>query len=389
MITVGLLWHSTSSDNLGVGALTLSQIAICKAAATTAGVAVRFVIFGTSGGQSYAPADTEIVQGSPISLKQIIIGRSPFIAELSACDLILDIGEGDSFTDIYGIKRLLFLFASKFCVLGKGIPLVLSPQTIGPFNYWLTRKIATALMRRSAHVFARDCQSADYLREMGVQRNTSEGVDVSFRLPFNRPAKHRDGKCHIGINVSGLLFAGGYEGTNQFGLTLSYPDLLRKLLNKWTTDDGNAVWLIAHVITDALPREDDRVAIDILAQEYPSVRMPPPFRSPEEAKSFISGMNFVTGARLHACLAALSSGVAVMPVAYSRKFNGAFTSLRYPFFVDAKRESLQQAFSSICNALDRRDELSVLARKSQMQALLALQKYEDYLRDLFCELASR
>lgn len=32
-ITVGLLWHSLSSDNLGVGALTESQIAICNAAA--------------------------------------------------------------------------------------------------------------------------------------------------------------------------------------------------------------------------------------------------------------------------------------------------------------------------------------------------------------------
>ena len=387
MITVGLLWHSTSSDNLGVGALTQSQIAICKAAAAEAGQQVRFIVFGTQGGQSYAPADTDIVQGSRISLKQILTGRSAFVKELSGCDLVLDIGEGDSFADIYGIKRLLFLFVSKLCVLAKRIPLIISPQTIGPFQYFLTRKIAAALMRSATRVFARDYQSADYLRELHVTKNTSEVVDVAFRLPFVRPAKYTDGKCHIGINVSGLLFSGGYEGSNQFGLTLNYPDLIRQLLKTWTADANNVVWLVAHVIPDALPRDDDRVAIASLVEEFPGVRVPPPFRSPEEAKSFISGMDFVTGARMHACIAALSAGVAVMPVAYSRKFNGLFTSLNYPHYVDAKRESTDEALAKLYGALPDRKHLSQLAEKSQHQAHATLQKYQDYLRDLFKQLS--
>ena len=389
MITVGLLWHSTSSDNLGVGALTQSQIAICKAAAAAADQKVRFIVFGTQGGQSYAPADTDIVQGSRISLKQILTGRSAFVKELSSCDVVLDIGEGDSFADIYGIKRLLFLFVSKLCVLAKRIPLIISPQTIGPFQYFLTRKIAAALMRSATRVFARDYQSADYLRELHVTRNTEEVVDVAFRLPFVRPAKYNDGKCHIGINVSGLLFSGGYEGSNQFGLTLNYPALIRKLLKTWTADANNVVWLIAHVIPDALPRDDDRVAIASLVKEFPVVRVPPPFRSPEEAKSFISGMDFVTGARMHACIAALSAGVAVMPVAYSRKFNGLFTSLNYSHYVDAKRESTEEALAKLYGALPNRQQLSQLAEKSQNQAHTTLQKYQDYLRDLFKQLSKQ
>lgn len=387
MITVGLLWHSTSSDNLGVGALTQSQIAICKAAAAEAGQQVKFIVFGTQGGQSYAPSDTDIVQGSRISLKQILTGRSAFVKELGGCDLVLDIGEGDSFADIYGIKRLLFLFVSKLCVLTKRIPLIISPQTIGPFQYFLTRKIAAALMRSATRVFARDYQSADYLRDLQVTNNTSEVVDVAFRLPFVRPAKYNDGKCHIGINVSGLLYSGGYEGSNQFGLTLNYPDLIRQLLKTWTADANNVVWLVAHVIPDALPRDDDRVAIASLVEEFPGVRVPPPFRSPEEAKSFISGMDFVTGARMHACIAALSAGVAVMPVAYSRKFNGLFTSLNYPHYVDAKRESTDEALAKLYSALPDRKNLSQLAEKSQHQAHATLQKYQDYLRDLFKRLS--
>jgi polysaccharide pyruvyl transferase WcaK-like protein len=381
-VTIGLLWHSTTSDNLGVGALTQSQIAICTAAAERAGVTLKFIVFGTQGGQNYSPSDTEIVQGSRISLRQIATGRSPFITELSTCDVVLDIGEGDSFTDIYGFKRLLFLLVSKLFVLWKRIPLVISPQTIGPFKYGLNREVAAAVLRRSTRVFARDYLSADYLGAIGVLKNTSEVVDVAFRLPFIRPIKYPDGKRHIGINVSGLLFSGGYAGSNQFGLTLDYPTLIRKLIKNWGADDHNVIWLIAHVIPDGLPRDDDRIANATLAKEFPNVRLAPSFSSPEEAKSFIAGMDFLTGARMHACIAALSVGVAVAPVAYSRKFNGLFTSLNYPFFADAKVHSTQQAYDLICDALVRNGELSERAVKSQAQALIALSEYESYLRKL-------
>ncbi|MCU0564085.1 MAG: hypothetical protein MUE48_09135, partial [Desulfobacterales bacterium] len=43
---IGLLWHSAASDNLGVGALTVANIAIAEAAAARAGVPVAFVILG-------------------------------------------------------------------------------------------------------------------------------------------------------------------------------------------------------------------------------------------------------------------------------------------------------------------------------------------------------
>ena len=43
-----------------------------------------------------------------------------------------------------------------------------------------------------------------------------------------------------------------------------------------------------------------------------------------EAKSHISGMDFFIGSRMHACIAAYSSGVPVFPLGYSRKFTGLF-----------------------------------------------------------------
>jgi polysaccharide pyruvyl transferase WcaK-like protein len=379
MITIGLLWHSLSSDNLGVGALTESQIAICRDAAERVGVQVRFVVFGTQGRLRYGPNDGSVRIGNRMSIKQMLMGRSAFLTELDDCDLVLDIGEGDSFTDLYGIGRFIFLIVSKIAVLAKGIPLLLSPQTIGPFDHWYTRGLSTVVMRRCVRVFARDGLSGEYLRHCGVVGNTDEVVDVAFRLPFTRAAQACQSRVAIGLNVSGLLFAGGYTGTNQFGLTVDYPALVRDLLRHWTTNPDNEVWLIPHVVPDHLPRDDDRVAIRQLAAEFPSARCAPEFKSPSEAKSFISGMDFVTGARMHACIAAFSAGVPVVPLAYSRKFNGLFSSLGYQWVADGKSLSNAEALAKTLQAFEERGRLAVDVQAGNRIATEKLDRYTQFI----------
>ena len=276
-ITIGLLWHSVSSDNLGVGALTESQIAICQDAAAQTKSKVNYVVFGTQGGRHYVPKNVPVTIGGRVSIKQMLFGQSKFLKDLEACDMVLDIGEGDSFTDIYGLKRYLFLIISKFAVLVKGKPLILSPQTIGPFDYWFTRKISSMLMRRCKRVYARDGLSFDYLKQCGLNENIDVAIDVAFKLPFAKfkYQKSKSDQVRVGLNVSGLLFSGGYTQNNQFGLTVDYPALIRQLLTDWTQHADYEVWLIPHVIPDALPVEDDRKAIAVLAQEFLTVKVAP------------------------------------------------------------------------------------------------------------------
>jgi len=381
-LTIGLLWHSFSSDNLGVGALSESQVAICESAAQRAGVDLRFIVFGTTGGRDYTPVGKNIRIGSPISLKQLVTGRAPFLRELEECDLVLDVGEGDSFTDIYGMRRFRVHIASKIAVLLKRKPLILSPQTIGPFNKWYSRLVAKLVMKRCTHVFSRDGLSSKYLSSIGVIDNVSEAIDIAFRLPYTKQLQEDTEVIHIGLNVSGLLFSGGYSGDNQFGLTLDYQRLVRELLQAWSGNRGVEVWLIPHVLTDALPMDDDRVAIEKLIQEFPRINKAPEFKSPSEAKSFISSMDFLTGARMHACIAALSSGVPVVPIAYSRKFNGLFGSLNYDSLVDGKIASNSEAFDALQRGLSRRIELKQYVAVSKKLANEKLLRYEDYLYEL-------
>lgn len=381
LVTIGLLWHSLSSDNLGVGALTESQIAICESAARTAGVRVKYIVFGTQGGSSYIPQCVDIEIGSRISIKQMLTGKSAFLRQLELCDLVLDIGEGDSFADIYGNKRFLFQLASKIAVIAKNKPLILSPQTIGPFKQFWARILVAAIMRRCERVFARDRLSAEYLGKLGVVGNTEEVIDVAFRLPHLLPGPRQEGRLKVGLNVSGLLFSGGYTGSNQFGLTVDYPLLMRKLLASWTQRTDVEIWLVPHVIPDSLPADDDRIAIRALSSEFPEVSVAPSFKSPSEAKSFIAGLDFLTGARMHACIAAFSSGVPVVPLAYSRKFEGLFSSLDYRWVADGTQLSTDAALQKIEQGLASRDVLKVAIDKGNEIARQKLERYESVLAE--------
>jgi polysaccharide pyruvyl transferase WcaK-like protein len=71
-----------------------------------------------------------------------------------------------------------------------------------------------------------------------------------------------------------------------------------------------------------------------------------------EAKSYISGMDLFIGARMHATIAAISSGVPVIPFSYSRKFEGLFSSLGYPYVVQGTKWESQKAIDETIGWID-------------------------------------
>jgi polysaccharide pyruvyl transferase WcaK-like protein len=381
MITVGLMWHSLSSGNLGVGALTESNIAIIKGVAESLGKQVRFIVLGTGAETLPALADELKVAGHVLENQPARILRASFRQQVRRCDLVIDIGEGDSFADIYGFKRFFYYWLSKNIVCSLGKPLILAPQTIGPFDGVAARLLAKQVMARCTQVFARDNLSSDYLAQLNVTKNASEAIDVAFRLPFTKKIFSPNGKTRVGINVSGLLFNGGYTGGNQFGLSIDYPATIRQLIKLFLEIPDVEVHLVGHVIEPNMPSEDDYTRACSLAEEFPSVVVAPAFTRPSEAKSYIAGLDFFTGARMHACIAAFSSGVPVVPMAYSRKFNGLFGTLGYNEIADCKKNSMDQVLAKIMSGFLDKAQLRTLITTALSAVEERLSRYEKTIDD--------
>lgn len=382
-VTVGLLWHSLDSANLGVGALTHGQMHLVQQAAQAAGAHVRFIIIGWAR-DGAAAGDPRVVDVCQVNGKRLI-GLDGRLGQcLAKCDLVLDIGEGDSFSDIYGWKRLVFLIGTKLRAARHGRKLVLSPQTLGPFKHPLAAWWADVAMRRASLVCARDGLSTKYFESRKLPTPFLEAMDVAFALPFER-AMSPPLPVRVGINVSGLLWAGGYSGQNQFGLALDYRQTVHALVRHFKVLPDVQVVLVPHVVTPNRMAEDDLRASQAVAAEHPGVEVAGPFESPMQAKSCISGMHFFLGARMHACIAAYSSGVPCVPMAYSRKFTGLFSSLGYGEVADCTREDQAAVQARICRAFDRREELRALVEAGNAQAQQRLASYRDALTGLLQE----
>lgn len=380
-VTVCLIMHSTRSDNLGVGALTVSEIAILDEIARDLGRGIEIVVL------DWKDARTPYVQGPNIHIIDLdgkfLKSPSGFFATVRRADLVIDIGAGDSFADIYGRGRLIRMFVMKFLTHLARTPLVVAPQTIGPFTKGWSKTLARLSLRMSALVATRDAKSTAALRDLGYRGVAIEASDVALRLPFDAPAPRVDGPVRVGINVSGLLMAGGYTGKNELGIALDYPALIRKLIANFQAE-GCEVHLVPHVIVreGRMVKEDDYRASAALAAEFPNTVLAPAFDSPSQAKSYIAGLDFFMGARMHACIAAFSSGVPVVPMAYSRKFSGLFGTIGYNRTVDCTTETGDAIEAKIMADFTNRTTLAAEAAAALAQGRSKLKAYEESLRVL-------
>jgi polysaccharide pyruvyl transferase WcaK-like protein len=108
-----------------------------------------------------------------------------------------------------------------------------------------------------------------------------------------------------------------------------------------------------------------------------------PFKSPVEAKTFISQLDLLIGSRMHATIAALSSGVPVVPLGYSDKFTGLFRGLNYPWLADLRTASETDVIDLLEEVIGNLDYIRERAAHARDEAVSRLDAYKIYLQRLF------
>lgn len=391
-IKVCLAWHSLNSANYGVSALAIAHLQMLVEAARKNRINLEIDTLGFPNNQGLSIRDY-MQDELGVSITHHSVGLKIFLKDLLKMqfgqpfksrkyDYVFDIGEGDSFADIYGLKRFFFSSITKYMAIKNGALLILAPQTIGPFKNRMLARFAKYLMNRSHSIYVRDFKSKSYLDSIEVP--STEVSDVAFLLPYKAEKRIADS---VGLNVSGLLWNGGYTNNNQFGLKVDYHRFIRNVIDGFLKR-GKSVHLIGHVLSvgddDNKGVEDDYGVMRQLQMEYsdnPLVVLAPKFTSPIEAKSYISQMEFFIGSRMHATIGAISAGVATVPVAYSRKFSGVFGSIDYPYTQDAFGSlDTDTLLTNVFDLYDNKRELMAEnAATSVEKAKQELNLYGDFL----------
>ena len=319
------------------------------------------------------------------ALRNFISKKVPWIQIAREALLVGDIRGGDSFSDIYGMRRFLNGFFMAWSIILIRGEIVQMPQTYGPFKSVFARVLARYLLIRSSRIIARDKESQRVAQTLiGHEKQVELSPDVAFSLEpkvpeeieCDGPADQREGPswsgrvrvsaaalrraCPIGINVNGLMFNGGYTRNNQFGLTMDYTAFVPRLVETLLCQSSADIWLIPHTYGAAGNVESDPEACRQVHESLPTdlrarVRVVTGDYDCNELKGIIGLCDFFIGSRMHSCIAALSQGVPCVGVAYSMKFRGVFESVGLAdWVVDARSTSDSDAISAIVKFYENR-----------------------------------
>jgi polysaccharide pyruvyl transferase WcaK-like protein len=320
----------------------------------------------------------------------------PILKTIGKAGAVLDISGGDSFSDIYGERRYLSVSRPKRLALDCGTPLVLMPQTYGPFAGRAARAEAADILAHCSLAYARDRLSYLAMQDLLGSRfdpaRHACGVDVAFGLPVSRPSieqlepfmrwkKQGHGRI-IGLNVSGLLFNEPAEARKRFGLKVDFRAVISSFARKVLEETDARILLLPHVLDRPGSRESDEDAVRAVFAELAPIHSPRLFipqigDSASEAKWYIAHCDWFTGARMHATIGALSSGVPALALAYSGKMQGVFETCGQGHCVLDLRDAVseQSAVNSMFAAMERAD-LDRLSLARSLPATFAQARFQ-------------
>lgn len=377
---IGLMGFECDSPNKGCEALGYAFISLLR---RIGGNNLTFYVF-TNDGLGYFPTYFQDCRFVKVALKI----KDPTLETwkgIRKCDMIFDVTLGDSFSDIYSVQQCLSNIKFKLMaeVLGKSYYLL--PQTYGPFSDKRCRFFSKLIIKHSNYVFCRDRKSMEYLEMIGAHNdNLLVTTDMAFMLPYEKKLYDiNNNKTNIGINISGLLMKGGFDKENQFDLKFKYEDYIVEILDFFTKCPDTEVHLIPHVIDLSLDsHDDDYKCLQEIQKNYKTVKIAPLFKTPIEAKSYISNMDFFIGSRMHSTIAAVSCCVPTVPVSYSRKFEGLFDSLNYPYVIHGNGDNLKEAISKTLDWYNNRDVLQKSVMKARRVIDIAINEFEAKLNKI-------
>ncbi len=287
-----------------------------------------------------------------------------FSKDLHRLKYTTNISGGDGFSDIYHIRTFFILTWPSIVSVASKKKLILLPQTIGPFYSKLAKMTSRYILKGAYKVFVRDLVYAKELDRLKVKYELTHDVSyymnpkkVSFYIPENS----------VGINISGLMYYNSYG--NLEGKFDHYKDLLIKIIESFQFLKV-PIFLIPHTYNYKMPEinsDDLQASKDILnlLSNTEFVSVIDRDMSAQELKYLISQFDFFIGSRMHANFAAIYTNTLVFGLAYSYKFEGAFSFYKlkenYALVTDLADNKVDQVVGQVFSVYnDRKEQIATL-----------------------------
>lgn len=234
---------------------------------------------------------------------------------------VLSVG-GDTYALDWGVPRLYTDLDD--VVIRNNKPLIIWGASIGPFNQ--NPEYESYILNHLKDVnglFVREPKTIEYLEKNGVQGNIYHVGDPAFVMDPSKPNTDLIPSIEddaIGMNLSTLMARYVTNGDRE-----QWVDTAAKLIKQLHRRFERPIYLIPHV-TRPVPSDNDYVFLKSALKKSNvhsnEIHLIPPDLSATESKWVIGNMSLFLGSRMHSNIAALSSCVPTLTLAYSIKAIG-------------------------------------------------------------------
>lgn len=249
------------------------------------------------------------------------------ISAYATSDILVDLS-GISFTDDRSITGLIINSFWLLPAIATGIPYVKASQTMGPFTRLPVRLASGFFLTKAAALVARGARSAGYLRKLFPDRRIYELPDVAFALAPAPREQVAQAIAAVGLDPAKKYCVVGpslvvENLVKQSGQSPSYPEQVAKAVDRLIELSGCPVILIPHERAHTGSASDDlSTCREVFArlQRSDMVRILDEHHSAAVLKGIIAGAEVAVGSRFHFLVAAMSSNVPGLAIAWSHKY---------------------------------------------------------------------
>ncbi|MCE7556846.1 polysaccharide pyruvyl transferase family protein [Aliivibrio fischeri] len=277
------------------------------------------------------------------------------IQDIKNSDCTLSIG-GDNYSLDYG-RPTLFTDLNN-TVLSNRKPVIIWGASVGPFTKDVEyERFMSKHLKKVTAIFARETMTVEYLDSIGINENVHLVADPAFVMQPDYKYKDKFKDYEVGLNISPLMkHYWSLDSEEEF------HELITSTINKIINKINGKLLLIPHVIqnhsNDLLLLEnvynklplDVKERVTLLNDDY----------NAEQLKGIISGLRLFIGARTHATIAAFSSNVPTISLAYSLKAEGLNKDIfgHKDFCIKPSDYNIEYLGEVISSVLESRNEIS-------------------------------
>lgn len=291
------------------------------------------ILRGVYNNTLHIPVELLISALLKLGLKPFLI-KIPKIQEYASSDAIIDLS-GDSFSDGKGGFSLR-IDSSILLGISMNKTIVMYSQSIGPFRKSLI-PLAKYCLDRVGSIIVREDISKKYLEAIDINSPIYLTEDCAFNLGASTSKRIEEilaeenillkKKPLVGISVNSLL-------NDSSG---KYVELMAELTDHIINQYNAQVIYVPHVVSQKKGgKNDDRAlgqTICDLTKNRECIYIMKGDYSPCELKGIIQLSYIFIGARMHANIAALSSCIPTLAIAWSHKYHGIMQTLGLEKFV--------------------------------------------------------